>query len=57
MLGTGGQLLGVFGVLDRLDGSAISQEDIRRAQALAAQMTVALEGRSLSPAWRLNFIL
>jgi two-component system NtrC family sensor kinase len=43
MLGTSGQLLGVFGVLDRLDGSAISKEDVRRAQALAAQMTVALE--------------
>jgi len=43
MLGTNRQLLGMFGVLDRLDGGAISKEDIRRAQALAAQITVALE--------------
>ncbi len=43
MLGTGGQLLGIFGVLDRVDGGAISKEDVRRAQALAAQVTVALE--------------
>lgn len=43
LLGTNGDLLGMFGVLDRLDGGAISQEDIRRAQALAAQVTVALE--------------
>src|SRR5262249_47006247 len=43
MLGTSGQLLGVFGVLDRLDGSAIAKEDVRRAQALAGQVTVALE--------------
>jgi PAS domain S-box-containing protein len=43
LLGTNGQLLGIFGVLDRLDQGAISKEDIRRAQALAAQVTVALE--------------
>jgi len=43
LLGTSAQLLGVFGVLDRSDGKAISPEDIRRAQALAAQVTVALE--------------
>jgi PAS domain S-box-containing protein len=43
LLGTSAQLLGVFGVLDRADGNAISPEDIRRAQALAAQVTVALE--------------
>jgi two-component system NtrC family sensor kinase len=43
LLGTSGQLLGVFGVLDRSDGNSISPEDIRRAQALAAQVTVALE--------------
>jgi PAS domain S-box-containing protein len=43
MLGINGQLLGMFGVLDRLDAVAISKEDIRRAQALAAQITVALE--------------
>ena len=43
LLGTNGQLLGMFGVLDRLDQGAIAKEDIRRAQALAAQVTVALE--------------
>ncbi len=43
LLGTGGQPLGMFGVLDRVDQGSISQEDIRRAQALAAQVTVALE--------------
>jgi two-component system NtrC family sensor kinase len=43
VLGTSGQLLGMFGVLDRVDGNAISKEDVRRAQALAAQVTVALE--------------
>ena len=43
LLGSSGQLLGIFGVLDRLDHGAISKEDIRRAQALAAQVTVALE--------------
>jgi PAS domain S-box-containing protein len=43
LLGTSDQLLGVFGALDRADGNAISAEDIRRAQALAAQVTVALE--------------
>src|SRR5438105_13950506 len=33
----------MFGVLDRLDGSQISHEDIRRARALAAQVAVTLE--------------
>jgi PAS domain S-box-containing protein len=43
LLGAGGRLLGMFGVLDRLDGTGISQEDIRRARALAAQVSVSLE--------------
>lgn len=43
LLGTSGDLLGMFGVLDRVDGETISPEDIRRAQALAAQVKVALE--------------
>jgi len=43
LLGTDGQVLGMFGVLDRLDRAGISQEDIRRARALAAQVAVALE--------------
>jgi PAS domain S-box-containing protein len=43
LLGTGGQILGMFGVLDRLDGTGISQEDVRRARALSNQAAVALE--------------
>ncbi len=43
LLGTNGQLLGMFGLLDRLDGTGISQEDIRRARALSNQAAVALE--------------
>src|SRR5207237_6788060 len=41
--GTNGQPLGMFGVLDRQDTGQITSEDIRRAQALAAQVAVALE--------------
>jgi PAS domain S-box-containing protein len=43
LLGTDGQVLGMFGVLDRLDGIGISPEDTRRAKVLAAQVAVALE--------------
>jgi two-component system NtrC family sensor kinase len=43
LLGTNGRLLGMFGVLDRLDGTGISQEDIRRARALSNQAAIALE--------------
>jgi PAS domain S-box-containing protein len=43
LLGADGLVLGMFGVLDRLDGSGISQQDIRRARALAAQVAVVLE--------------
>ncbi|HZP16345.1 MAG TPA: GAF domain-containing protein, partial [Terriglobales bacterium] len=43
LLGPSGQPLGLLGVLDRVDGAPISQEDIRRAKALAAQVAVALE--------------
>ena len=43
LLDTDGEVLGMFGVIDRLDGAGISQEDIRRARALAAQVAVALE--------------
>ncbi len=43
LLGSTGRLLGMFGVLDRLDGTGISQEDIRRARALSNQAAVALE--------------
>jgi PAS domain S-box-containing protein len=43
LLGTSGELLGMFGVLDRLDGSGISHEDIRRARSLSNQVAVVLE--------------
>ena len=43
LLDTEGEVLGMFGVLDRLDRTGISQEEIRRARALAAQVAVALE--------------
>ena len=43
LLGADGTVLGMFGVLDRLDGTGISQQDIRRARALAAQVSVVLE--------------
>jgi two-component system NtrC family sensor kinase len=43
LLGSSGKILGMFGVLDRLDGTGISQEDIRRARALSNQAAVALE--------------
>jgi len=43
LLGSDGKVLGMFGVLDRLDRIGISQEDIRRAKALASQVAVALE--------------
>jgi PAS domain S-box-containing protein len=44
LLGAGGQVLGMFGVLDRVDGTGIAQEDIRRARALSNQAAVVLEG-------------
>ena len=43
LLGANGEVLGMFGVLDRLDRSGISQEDIRRARALGNQVAVVLE--------------
>ena len=43
LLGASGKLLGMFGLLDRLDGTGISQEDIRRARALSNQAAVVLE--------------
>jgi PAS domain S-box-containing protein len=48
LLGSVGHLLGMFGVLDRLDGTGISAEDIRRARALSNQAVIVLEAaRSL----------
>jgi two-component system NtrC family sensor kinase len=43
LLSADGSVLGMFGVLDRLDETGISREDIRRARALAAQVSVVLE--------------
>jgi PAS domain S-box-containing protein len=43
LAGADGSLLGMFGVLDRLDQSGISQQDIRRARALATHVAVVLE--------------
>jgi len=43
LLGAGGRLLGLLGMLDRLDSLGISQENVRSAQALAAQIAVTLE--------------
>jgi PAS domain S-box-containing protein len=43
LLGTQKKLLGMFGVLDRLDGTGISQEDIRRARALSNHAALMLE--------------
>ncbi|MFZ1931656.1 MAG: GAF domain-containing protein, partial [Candidatus Sulfotelmatobacter sp.] len=43
LLSADGSLLGMFGVLDRLDDTGISREDVRRARALAAQVSVVLE--------------
>jgi PAS domain S-box-containing protein len=41
--GSDGQVLGMFGVLDRKDRAGISLEDIRRAQVLAGQASVVLQ--------------
>ncbi len=43
LLGTDGNVLGMLGVLDRLNGADISEEDIRRAKALATHVAIALE--------------
>ncbi|MFZ0761649.1 MAG: PAS domain S-box protein [Candidatus Sulfotelmatobacter sp.] len=43
LLGSDGRVIGMFGVLDRLDNTGVSQQDIRRARALAAQVSVVLE--------------
>jgi PAS domain S-box-containing protein len=43
LLGSNGDVLGMFGVLDRIEAGPINDEDIRRARALAAQVAIALE--------------
>ena len=43
LLGSNGDVLGMFGVLDRIEPGPINNEDARRARALAAQVAIALE--------------
>ena len=43
LVGSDGEVLGMFGVLDREDGARITEEDVRLAKALAAEVAVALE--------------
>lgn len=43
LLSTTGQCLGMLAVLDRKDGGGIQEEDIRRAEALAAAVSSVLE--------------
>ena len=43
LLGSNGEVLGMFGVLDRVETGPIDAEDVRRARALAAQIAMALE--------------
>jgi two-component system NtrC family sensor kinase len=43
LLGSDGHCLGMLAVLDRKDGQGIQQEDIRRAEALAAAVASVLE--------------
>ena len=43
LLGSNGDVLGMFGVLDRIETGPINDEDTRRARALAAQIAIALE--------------
>ena len=43
LLGSNGDVLGMFGVLDRIAAGPIDDEDIRRARALAAHVAIALE--------------
>ncbi len=45
LAGPAGDSLGLLGVLDRIGGGGITPEDVRRAQALAAEAGVALEAR------------
>src|SRR5262249_6057875 len=43
LLGSTGDLLGMFGMLDRTPAGTIPDADVRRARALAAQAAIALE--------------
>ena len=43
LMGSTGEVLGMFGMLDRVQRGHIPEEDVRRAQALAAQAAIAFE--------------
>jgi PAS domain S-box-containing protein len=43
LLGSNGDVLGMFSVVDRIEPGPINEEDVRRARALAAQVAIALE--------------
>ncbi len=43
MMGSTGEVLGMFGLLDKVPPGRIPEEDVRRAQALAAQAAIAFE--------------
>jgi PAS domain S-box-containing protein len=43
LIGSNGDVLGMFGVLDRVEPGPVTEEDVRRARALAAQVAIALE--------------
>ncbi len=43
LVGSNGDVLGMFGVLDSVELTHISEEDVRRARAVAAQIAIALE--------------
>jgi two-component system NtrC family sensor kinase len=43
LLGSTGEVLGMFGMLDRVQPGPIPEEDVRRARALAAQAAIAFE--------------
>ena len=43
LLGSTGEVLGMFSMLDRVQPGHIPEEDVRRAQALAAQAAIAFE--------------
>ena len=43
LLGSNGDVFGMFGVLDHIEPGPINDKDVRRARALAAQVAIALE--------------
>ena len=51
LLASDGRVFGLFGMLDRLDGQSITEEDVRRARSLAARGTLSgvLVGRRHVP--------